>query len=428
MEQQLKAGYSRRNISPPTGIYLIGYGDRRRGNCGIHDELTASALAIDDGRTQVVILACDLLAINEITLQKVEEKVNTKVVCCCSHTHSGPIVYAGHNAKRKNKRYVEYLINQLVGVIRESLINLSSVSLSWGYTSADIAVNRRERQPGGDVIIGRNPTGLVDREVGILQVNTLQGKPLATLVNYACHNVVLGPKNLFVSSDWAGEMRKRIEKETGNPCLYIQGAAGDLNPDHDWGENDFAAVKHLGNRVAESVLSALDNLRSSKCFPVKYRREDIWLPLTLEANTSTPPDIYKNKLAAIAGVPKILVDPILSKRYPWKTRIENRDGFWSVPLSLTCIRIGEIYWVGMGAEVFTEIGIQVKSMSPSNKALISSLSNGCIGYLPTKDEQLLGGYEIELAPFPYRLPGKLRFNVVESVLEKTRDIISELSS
>ena len=90
---ELNAGYARRIISPQKGIYLIGYGDRMWGNRGIHDDLTATALALDDGKIQVVIIACDLLAINEITLSRVEKAVNTNIIVCCSHTHSGPIVY-----------------------------------------------------------------------------------------------------------------------------------------------------------------------------------------------------------------------------------------------------------------------------------------------------------------------------------------------
>ena len=34
----LSAGVSRQVISPPKGIFLIGYSDRAKGNTGIHDD------------------------------------------------------------------------------------------------------------------------------------------------------------------------------------------------------------------------------------------------------------------------------------------------------------------------------------------------------------------------------------------------------
>jgi hypothetical protein len=426
MTPKLSAGYARRTISPPKGIYLIGYGDRLWGNRGIHDELTASALALDDGDTQVVILACDLLAINEFTLRKIKEQVRTKLILCCSHTHSGPIVFADKRSPRKNKRYIEFLITQLVEVSRGAIENLNPAKLLWSEGKADIAVNRREQKTDGRVIIGCNPEGRVDHSIGIIQIRTNLDQPIANLVNFACHNVVLGPRNLLVSADWAGAMRRFVEEDTGVPCLFIQGATGDLNPDHDWGEDDFKAVEHLGNRVAINVLSAISDLTPIETSHIKFNQSDIWLPLETEASTPQPSANYKSIFPALAGVPKFLVDTILDRRFPWKTNIENRGGFWSVPLVITALRIGDLVWVGLGAEVFTQIGIEIKEINASKHTVFSSLTNGCVGYLPTAEEHRLGGYEIDIAPLAYRLPGRFQSDVAEKVIHHTKKMLNQL--
>lgn len=103
-----------------------------------------------------------------------------------------------------------------------------------------------------------------------------------------------------------------------------------------------------------------------------------------------------------------MVDPLLNRRYPWKSRIENKNGYWSVPMQATILRFGEIIWVGLGAEVFSEIGYNIKKKTGFQYAFFSSVTNGCIGYLPTKIEHTLGGYEVDLAPFFYRFPGRLQ--------------------
>jgi len=71
----LLAGVARRIISPPKGIFLIGYGDRTKGNLGVHDDLTATALILDDGTARVAIVALDMLAINEFIVDRVRARL-----------------------------------------------------------------------------------------------------------------------------------------------------------------------------------------------------------------------------------------------------------------------------------------------------------------------------------------------------------------
>lgn len=426
MVNSLKAGFARRIISPPKGIYLIGYGDRTWGNKGIHDDLTASALTLDDGRNRIVIVACDLFAINEFTLDKVLNEVKENVMVCCSHTHSGPIVYKHKNASRRSKRYVDYLVRQLIDSINEAVSEMQPATLYWGKSAVDLAINRRERKPGGEIEIGHNPEGVVDQSVGILQVQTKNEKPLANLINLSCHNVVLGPNNLLVSADWAGNMRMRIEKATGTPSLFIQGAAADLNPDHEWGENDFDAVERFGHSAAADVLSGFAGLEPVEAAPILFRELDVWLPLEANAESTKPPKTYRKILSKTAGLPDLLVDTILNIRYPWKTRIEAREGSWAIPLRLSVLMLGDVTWVGLGAEVFTEIGLRIKELSGSPYAFFSSLTNGCIGYLPTEKEYPLGGYEVDLAPYFYRLPGRLQADSEQKVLTFSRDTFENL--
>jgi len=127
-------------------------------------------------------------------------------------------------------------------------------------------------------------------------------------------------------------------------------------------------------------------------------------------------------LAKMAHVPRFLVDYVLNQRYPWKTLITARDGFWSVPVVLTHIRVGDLALYTLGAEVFTEIGMAIKKASPARHTLFASVSSGCIGYLPTAGEHALGGYEVDLSPYFYRMPGRLKVDSAEGVLDAMRNL------
>lgn len=421
----LSVGVARRNISPPKGIYLIGYGDRRWGNRGVHDDLTATAIALDDGLHHSVIVACDLLAINEHTVALIQAQTGSNVIICCSHTHSGPITYAGKRSPRRNRQYINFLVAQVGSAIRDAQLNLQPAGLYWAQGEATIAVNRRERKTDGRIEIGVNPSGPVDRSLSIAQAQTPGGKPIATLLNFQCHGTVLGPRNMLVSADWIAGMREKLEQATSAPVLFLQGAAGDLNPEHEWGQDDYSVAEALGLRVAEQVEQAWARLEPISGDAISFHQEQVWLSLEAEAHEAKPPSTYRSVLARMAHAPRFMVDRALDHRFPWKTHISARQGFWSVPMSFTYLRIGDLAMIALGAEVFTELSMEIKNTSQTRHTLIATLSNGCIGYLPTAEEHALGGFEVDISPFTYRFPGRLKSDSAENVIKAIKVITGE---
>lgn len=411
---KLHAGVAREIISPPRGIYLIGYGDRTKGNAGVHDDLTATALVLDDGTTRLALVACDLLCLNEFIVDRIRAQVGegTQVVICCSHTHAGPIAYADHRSGRARRAVIASLVERIARAVHRAAAALIPAELAWCQAEADIAVNRREKQPDGEVVIGVDPAGPIDRSVDVLRVRGTDGTPLATVVNYACHGTVLGPGNLFVSADWIGAMRPRVEEALGGLALFLQGAAGDLNPDHEWGAGDpWEAVRSLGERVADRVIGSCGRgLSPLAGVPLRLSRQEVWLPLETRATTPTPLPTYRRALTKMAGLPfalRFVVDLLLDRRYPWRSRIEAREGVWQVPMRVNAVRIGDLGLVTFAAETLTEIGMRVKAGSLSQHTMFASVSDGCIGYLPTAKAHAEGGYEVDIAPFFYRYPARL---------------------
>lgn len=418
----LSAGVARRVISPPQGIFLIGYGDRTKGNTGIHDDLYATALALDDGTTRLAIVALDMLTINEFIVDRIRARLApTEVLLCCSHTHSGPIAYADERSPRRNRQYIESLVDRVVAAVREAESNLRPARLEYASGEAEVGINRRERQPDGRYEIGRNPDGPRDRSVQVVSVfadaplpaGEGPGVRVATLVNYACHGTVLGPDNLLVSADWIGAMRAEVERELGGLVLFLQGAAANINPDMYWKDNRaFEKVAEQGAGVAKAVLTAAGRgAEKMRSVPLRIARAEAWLPTEVRAVTPRPPKAYKKPLLALAHLPgflSIFADLLLDQRYPWKSVIEARDGYWSVPMRINAVRIGDLALVTFGAETFTEIGMKVKAASPARHTLFASVTDGCISYLHTEEAHAQGGYEVDVAPLAYRYPGRLQ--------------------
>ena len=99
-----------------------------------------------------------------------------------------------------------------------------------------------------------------------------------------------------------------------------------------------------------------------------------------------------------------------------------------MPMATCLLRIGEMIWVALGAEVFNEIGTRIKIESGSPYTFFSSVSNGCIGYLPTVDEHVLGGYEVDISPYFYRFPGRIHKNAEKITVSKIGEMLNNLSS
>ena len=84
---------------------------------------------------------------------------------------------------------------------------------------------------------------------------------------------------------------------------------------------------------------------------------------------------------------------------------------------MTAVRIGDFALSGFGAETFSETGMEIKKGSPSVFTMFASMTDGCIGYLPTAAAHDEGGYEVDDAPFFYRYPARLKKECESIALE-----------
>ena len=89
----------------------------------------------------------------------------------------------------------------------------------------------RELPMDGGRVIGyiRNArnVGLVDPTLSVIQPIGADDKPIATIVNFACHVEGL-EKNLGISADFPGYMCQQIRADGGGQAVFLNGAVGGM--------------------------------------------------------------------------------------------------------------------------------------------------------------------------------------------------------
>ncbi len=90
--------------------------------------------------------------------------------------------------------------------------------------------------------------------------------------------------------------------------------------------------------------------------------------------------------------------------------------------------LGDVALVGWAAEVFHGLGMATKDTSPARLTLFAGYSNGMIGYLPTAEEHARGGYEVDMAPYFYRLDGRMDPDSGARAAEQSHELLARLFS
>ena len=149
---------------------------------------------------------------------------------------------------------------QTIKLARETQEKLQAATILYGTGRCNLAAHRDFWDEENQLwACGYDPTTPADDTVLIARAHAEDGTLLATLVNYACHPTTLAWDNTLISPDYPGAMRETIEAATGGPCLFLQGASGELGPVEGY-VGDTSVADRNGRQLAYAALSAIESL------------------------------------------------------------------------------------------------------------------------------------------------------------------------
>lgn len=250
----LRAGAAEVVITPPVGTFLDGYGARTTGSVGVHDDLHARAIVVDDGATQAAIVACDLIGVDRRLTAEVRRIAHeatgipaAHIMVSATHTHAGP---AGLRADM-DAGLTATMARLIAGAIIAAHGDLRPAVLKAGRGSVDsVSQNRRDPAWGIDDVLSVLLFDAPDPREG----------PIASIVNFACHATVMFHTNMEISADYPGYAVATVKKVLGDaPVLFLNGACGDVNP--SWIEQRFSEAERVGSIVGSEAARRLQELR-----------------------------------------------------------------------------------------------------------------------------------------------------------------------
>ncbi len=424
---ELRAGATTSNITPELGGEVVG-GFAPFPATHIHDELHARCLVLDDGKTKLALVVCDLLGLHRSVSVKAREFIEKEtgipaanVLISGTHTHSavnalgGPVRFYSSDLELTD--YQKFVARRIADGVRRAINLLRPAEIAFGRVDVPEHVHIRrwflkegtmppnpfgkidkvKMNPGAGNPNLIKPAAEPDPVVSFIALREPGGRMISVYSAYSLHYVG-GVQGADVSADYYGmycEALKRLQTGGGDYPPFVgimaNGTSGDANNinfrNPQPRKKPYEQMRYVAEDVAAKVNAALQKLawQSEAPLAAKYRELDVkWRKI--------PDDLIAWAKETEATAPRIQGKVSLPLSYAGRVqRLAQASPETKYPAQV--FRIGDVCIGSSPCETFAETGMEFKKRSPFAKSFMVELAHGYYGYMPTPRHFELGGYE-----------------------------------
>jgi len=374
---EFRAGAGEKDITPPVGIPMWGYGARHDAlSDGSLDPLMAKAIVLAAGDDKVALVGIDLgRGPTEPMMQVIRREIADKagirnVLITGSHTHHGPVIeLTDEDGLGRGKfdvavAYSKKLPQLLVEAILDADKDKKPAKI--GVATEAVSLNRNRHTK-------REPR-VTDPMLAVLRFDDQAGKPIAVLVNFAAHPVMIDAKILKYSADYPGFLKKKVEAELSTKCVFMQGAAGDMSPNVGAGPS---GPSGFGATLADHVIALARSVKTESPEHPSIKGMVDTFHFKTRVNLKDP---------IVAAVFERSFFPEITRNY-----VKIYGEALTAELNTVLIN-GEIALVGGSGEFFCNHANRLKARSYVKHTLFFGYCNGHGMYFPTIEAASEGGY------------------------------------
>lgn len=397
----LQAGVGKQVITPQGSVPMAGYFSRQGPSLGVHDDLYARALILQEGEVTLVFCSIEICYLRAHEVAKIREVAQARtgipaaqIFVVTTHTHSGPDAYDDGLWERPFAELVADAIEAAYKNLQPAQLGVGAGFL-FGYN-----INRRWLDRPADPA------------VGVLRVETAAGQPLALLGNYACHAVVLGADNRLISGDWPGYSSRLLESYFGGDfvALFSQGGAGDVNPLTETVRQRLAAGHAVGTIGEITSYYGAYDAADGASWNIEDRLGGTFVECETLARAYNAEVLRVWSAIEMTDAPAlwveaVQVDAALGPDEPPATGLTPAHEALLPDVNKAHITM-EIMFVGMDktaivghpGETFSEDAINFRKYCQQSgfaQGWLMSYANGSYAYLPPENAFAEGGYEVD---------------------------------
>jgi neutral ceramidase len=422
-ERPLRVGRAAVKITPAIGSPMgSSYGVTV--SKGVQDDIFAKAIVIEQDGRKVGMVACDLISLRPAIVEEARRLIQSTtslrpedVIISATHCHAGPQMHplflkqVGGEAEQLGLEYIKKLPSLIAESVQRAEADLTTARMSAAIGCEESLVfNRRFLMSDGSVRMNpgrRNPNAVrpvagTDCTLSVVYFESLDSRPLVTLVNYPLHVAVAGGDHF--SSDYPGVLSRILAKVKGESMLtlFTNGTSGNINHvdvERELQPRGKQEVARIGVILSSAVLKLFDKLEPIETFPVKAASRKVELavpeitPQQLEQAREVMSRYGKPSPPAFDEVVRAwrAIDLAELKGRPLTTEVQ-------------AIAFGNtLAVVGFPGDAFMEMGQGIKTNSPFPLTIVSEQSgSGAISYVPNRRAFPERGYEVVSTRF---LPG-----------------------
>lgn len=402
----LHVGAASKVINNQLGSWVQGAGVPRTA-MKQRDDLEANGLYLSDGKTQLLLVSCDLVCLNSGHVATIREAMAEatgipprNILITCTHTHGGPSLVKTNYLMPIDHAYLNRLEDWLVELATQAVESARLGKVGWGKGETQIGFNRRLCWADGTHTMHGDASrqdfsgleGPDDPQHLAIFAADSHGKLIAVLHHNTTHPTIFYAAGIY-SADFPGEARKILRKELGDiPVLFLNGAQGDIAIDDMLNRRQESREEKL-QRVARMVADETLRLYKEVVYhdhPVlEHRYDDLKVTVRLP-----DPDrlVEAQKVLAkidagenIRGMKMIMAFGAVHLQ-----KVFGEDPTDTLPIH--AIRIGDVALVSQPCELFCQFGLDIKRRSPAPITAVVGLADGYGGYCPTIYGILGGGY------------------------------------
>ena len=356
--QEFKAGAAMRIITPDPLIAVSGGVGTPNSVTKKQGDLSVRALVLEKGEERVAIVNIDNLGWPAVLGDKSRKLITgipfENIIIGVTHTHSAPDAYAFPDENGNigaDLNYLEWCVIQIADAVNEATKKLEP---------ADLKISVDEAK--GKIAYNYYAPRLYDPRCGVIQAIAKNGKPIATLVNYATHPEIIGSDRGILSPDMVGPLYDRIEEKAGGIALFMNSAQGgmvtaDNRLENGKEANDWAECKRNGELLADEALRIISG-----------------------AAIQENPDIYCTSKTVEFPVESKLMQAILHGSPLMQGKFNKNI----VSTVVNLLNIGTAQILTIPGEALPNIGFYLKRKMPTKHPFLFGLANDAFGYILTK--------------------------------------------